>query len=58
MDMLESKRLQKVISRIDDASDRLDELEREFESNPDFNNFVFEMMKQMGYYDENGNFLG
>lgn len=58
MDKLQSSRLQATIERIDLAEDRLDELERELDSNKHFNDFMVELMKGMSFYDEEGNFDG
>ena len=57
MGMLGSRRLQELIEKIDDSENKFDELEKELSGNQDFSNFMLDLFKVMGYYDEAGNFL-
>lgn len=58
MDMLSSKRLQKIITDIDESKDRFEELEKELSNNEHFAAFMKDVMVELGYCNPDGTYKG
>ena len=53
---LKSDRLRHLILKIDKSDQKFRDLGNELKNNPDFSSFIYEMLKDIGYIDENGQF--
>jgi len=54
---LKSDRLRDIIRSIDSSETKLKQLNHEMQHNPDFNKFIYEMLQEIGYVDEHGQFI-
>lgn len=54
---LKSDRLREIISNIDGSDTKLKDLNHEMQYNKDFHDFIYEMLREVGYVDAHGQFI-